>query len=248
MEPTDHLEQTEPSIHKTEQESCETECSVLAPESEITTKQNPMDDSKAGEPVYTSQWLRENTRIHGWLKFILYWYFPLGLLSAIFHALIEVLSGSRGLPLVSSLFGYCTSIILLFIPICLFRLRKPNAVFYAFLYLLYDCLQITVAIALGLLPLLASIPSFAINIALLFYFELSKQVRNVIPLSFRKTSKLDRIVYRVLLTFFAICSLVFLYGITIPVDLFTFVTGLLFSFFLFGFLLLSLYPPKNEKK
>ena len=212
MEPADQHEQPKPSNPKTEQERYDTERSVVAPESEITTKQNPMDmdDSKAGEPVYTSQWLRENTRIHGWLKFILYWYLPFNILCAVILFIIKISSGSYhgAMFLVPLLFATCFNISLSIVPICLFQLRKPNAVFYACLYPLLECVISFENTLYGLSPLLNSILSLLTNIALLLYFGLSKQVKNVIPLSLRKISKLDRIVGWVLFTLFAIMQII----------------------------------------
>ena len=198
MEPTNQHEQTEPFIHETEQARCDTERPATASMAETTTNQKPIDDSKAGEPVYTSQWLRDNTEIHGWLAFIIYWYFPIGALLSILVPIC--IDGFDVITFLGTLLFMSPSVV----TVCLFHLRRPNAVFYACLSLRITCLSYITCIVFGLFPLLESIIRLVTGIAFLLYFGLSEQVKDVIPLPFRKVSKLDRIVYWGILTLLAI--------------------------------------------
>ncbi len=154
------------------------------------------------EVVNSSKWLKENTKIQGWLSFFLFVLLAGGILSAgypLFTFNFEDYAGNYCLASVDILTGF----ILLGIAAYTFYAflnRKPNAVFWGEVY-------VVLVFGSNLLNLLAGgadddilngtkqmAKSMVWSVIWLLYLIFSKQVKMIIPKSFRKISVTDIVI------------------------------------------------------
>ena len=170
-----------------------------AKDNETDTESSITVEEGTGEFVYTSEYLKENTEIHGWLSFFLFAIIVGGVISAIYPIVTynpAEYGGSNILPLGDVILG----IMLLGISIYTlysFTQRKPNAVFLGKTY-------VVAVFATNLLSLfggdfettgLGSLPQIIRGLvwAVIWfsYLCLSEQVQEVIPKEYRKLRNSD---------------------------------------------------------
>lgn len=160
-------------------------------------------DNETDEFVYTSEWLKENTSIGGWLTFFLFSVGLSGITSLVMFFLqskVEVYGDSTFLFYADALF-ILASVCLAGYIIYAFINRKPNAVFWARIYLAFLIInhvltfigESTDGPATGAYPY--SIRAAVICVIWLFYTVYSSQVEEIIPKEFRRISKHDWIVF-----------------------------------------------------
>lgn len=165
--------------------------------------------------VYTSEWLKSNTQIKGWLIFFLLAIFVGGLISAIssftnFDA--ADYGGTIWLGAVDIFIGVCLFAIAIY-TIYAFIQRKPNALFYGRLY-------VFLVFATNIISAIGGDPEFGTvkqvvrgiiwSIIWFFYLLLSDQVQRVIPKPFRKVKTSD---WSILAVFIMISILCFAIGV-----------------------------------
>lgn len=166
-------------------------------ETETGDNDNGIETDEFGEPIYTSEWLKENTNIHGWLSFFFFAIAIGGLISAIspiatFNA--ADYAGNMWLGAIDILLGIGMLAIAIY-TIYAFSQRKANAVFYGRLYVvLVFVTNIILLIAnpdAGLGGVKQTFRGIIWGIIWFLYLLYSEQVQEVIPKSFRKVSKFD---------------------------------------------------------
>lgn len=166
--------------------------------------------------VYTSEWLKSNTQIKGWLIFFLLAIFVGGLISAIssftnFNA--ADYEGNIWLGAVDIFIGVCLFAIAIY-TIYAFIQRMPNALFYGRLYVfLVFATNIISAIGgdLELGTVKQVVRGIIWSIIWFFYLLLSVQVQRVIPKAYRKVKALD---WSILAVFIMISIFCFAIGVT----------------------------------
>lgn len=167
--------------------------------------------------VYTSEWLKSNTQIKGWLIFFLLAIFVGGLISAIssftnFNA--ADYGGNIWLGAVDIFIGVCLFAIAIY-TIYAFIQRKPNALFYGRLYVfLVFATNIISAIGgdLEFGTVKQVVRGIIWSIIWFFYLLLSDQVQRVIPKAYRKVKASD---WSILAVFIMISIFCFAIGVTI---------------------------------
>jgi len=156
-------------------------------------------DEENSDFVYTSEWLKAYTDIHGWLTFFLFALALGGLVSAgysIFSINLADYAGNVFLLITDLLPGISLLGIALY-TIYAFVNRKPNAVFWGRVYVLAvlvtNCLSICFGEfeATGLNTIQRAAQSIVWSIVWFLYLAFSKQVKEIIPKPFRKVTKLD---------------------------------------------------------
>lgn len=179
--------------------------------------QAPLETNDTTIPsVYTSEWLKSNTQIKGWLIFFLLAIFVGGLISAIssftnFNA--ADYEGNIWLGAVDIFIGVCLFAIAIY-TIYAFIQRKPNALFYGRLYVfLVFATNIISAIGgdLELGTVKHVVRGIIWSIIWFFYLLLSVQVQRVIPKAYRKVKALD---WSILAVFIMISIFCFAIGVT----------------------------------
>ncbi len=152
-----------------------------------------------GSQVYTSQWLKENTSIHGWLSFFL---FVLGLggvisaFSSLFSINPEDYANNFFLICTDVLPGLCLLAVAIY-TIYAFIARKPNAVFYGKVYVVLVLITNLLSIMIGdfedhgLNTLKQAVKGVFWSIIWFLYLVNSDQVKEIIPPSFRKVTSRD---------------------------------------------------------
>ena len=163
-----------------------------------TFSDDSFETDEFGEPKYTSEWLKNNTEIHGWLSFFFFAIILGGLISAIYPiatynaadygyngwlGAVDVFTGL-------SMFGIAVY------TVYAFTHRKPNAVFYGRFYVIL--VFVTNIISLiggveenGLQNTTQVVRGIVWGIIWFMYLLFSNQVQEVIPKSFRKVSGID---------------------------------------------------------
>lgn len=151
-----------------------------------------------GEPKYTSEWLKSNTEIHGWLSFFFFAIILGGIISAIYPIATYNAAdyGYNGwLGAVDVLTGLSMLGIAVY-TVYTFTHRKPNAVFYGRFYVIL--VFVTNIISLiggvdenGLQNTTQVVRGIVWGIVWFLYLLFSDQVQEVIPKSFRKVSGID---------------------------------------------------------
>lgn len=175
---------------------------------------------ESGIPTsYTSKWLKENTSIKSWLSFFL----TIVLLSGIFNAIYPIATQSSSfsafLNAVDVILGLLGSGIAIY-TVYAFIQRKPNAVYSAIMFvvimIMTNIIDIlgneNVIIVIRLIRILwgGGLIAFLLN---------SKQVKEVIPLPYRKLRRLDRGILVVLTIVLIVCaSIAFVHKRTITRD------------------------------
>lgn len=183
-----------------------------------TVSDDSFETDEFGEPTYTSEWLKNNTEIHGWLSFFFFAIILGGLISAIYPiatynaadcgyngwlGAVDVFTGL-------SMFGIAVY------TVYAFTHRKPNAVFYGRFYVIL--VSVTKIISLiggveenGLQNTIPVVRGVVWGIVWFLYLLFSNQVQRVIPKSFRKVSGLD---WGVLIVLVSIPFALFLIGLS----------------------------------
>lgn len=160
--------------------------------------------------VYTSEWLKSNTQIKGWLIFFLFAIFVGGLISAIssftnFNA--EDYGGNLWIGSIDIFIGVCLFAIAIY-TIYAFAQRKPNALFYGRLYVfLVFATNIISAFGgdLDFATIKSVIRGIIWSIVWFFYLLLSNQVQRVIPKSFRKVKTIDWSIFAIFIMILIFC-------------------------------------------
>lgn len=162
-----------------------------------TEEEGELEIDEFGEPIYTSEWLKDNTNIHGWLSFFFFAIAVGGLISAIYPIATfnaADYAGNIWLGAIDILMGIGMLAIASY-TIYAFTQRKPNAVFYGRLYVVL--VFVTNIISLignpdaGLGGVKQTFRGIIWGIIWFLYLLYSEQVQEVIPKSFRKVSKFD---------------------------------------------------------
>lgn len=151
-----------------------------------------------GEPKYTSEWLKCNTKIHGWLSFFFFAIILGGIISAIYPIVTynaETYGYNGWLGAVDVFTGLSMFGIAVY-TVYAFTHRKPNAVFYGRFYVML--VFVTNIISLiggveenGLQNTTQVVRGIVWGIVWFLYLLFSDQVQEVIPKSFRKVSGID---------------------------------------------------------
>ena len=162
-----------------------------------TEEEGELETDEFGEPIYTSEWLKDNTNIHGWLSFFFFAIAVGGIISAIYPIATfnaADYAGNIWLGAIDILLGIGMLAIACY-TIYAFTQRKPNAVFYGRLYVVL--VFVTNIISLignpdaGLGGVKQTFRGIIWGIIWFLYLLYSEQVQEVIPKSFRKVSKFD---------------------------------------------------------
>ena len=162
-----------------------------------TEEEGELETDEFGEPIYTSEWLKDNTNIHGWLSFFFFAIAVGGLISAVYPIATfnaANYAGNMWLGAIDILLGVGMLAIAIY-TIYAFTQRKPNAVFYGRLYVVL--VFVTNIISLignpdaGLGGVKQTFRGIIWGIIWFLYLLYSEQVQEVIPKSFRKVSKFD---------------------------------------------------------
>lgn len=171
-----------------------------------------------GEPKYTSDWLKGNTEIHGWLLFFFFAILLGGFISAIYPIVTYNVAdygysgwlGAVDVFIGLSLFGIAIY------TVYAFTYRKPNAVFYGRFYVIL--VSVTKIISLvggveenGLQNTTPVVRGVVWGIVWFLYLLFSNQVQRVIPKSFRKVSGFD---WGILIVLVSIPFALFLIGLS----------------------------------
>lgn len=194
----DSSQKEQSSEEEQKQEPCQQDnIEETRDETETEDNDNGIETDEFGEPIYTSEWLKENTNIHGWLSFFFFAIAIGGLISAIspiatFNA--ADYAGNMWLGAIDILLGIGMLAIAIY-TIYAFSQRKANAVFYGRLYVVL--VFVTNIISLignpdaGLGGVKQTFRGIIWGIIWFLYLLYSEQVQEVIPKSFRKVSKFD---------------------------------------------------------
>lgn len=157
------------------------------------------EDKESQDEVhqYTSEWLKENTNIHGWLSFFIFAIALGGLISAFSSVATynaEDYAGSIWLGSIDVFLGFGLLAIAIY-TIYAFCQRKPNAVFYGRLYVILVFVTNIISVIgsedAGFSELNQAVRGIIWGTVWFFYLLLSNQVQEIIPKSFRKVNKID---------------------------------------------------------
>lgn len=160
---------------------------------ETTENSLPLDEN--GDEAYTSEWLKENTSISGWLSFFLVVLGIGGVLSALSIFTMKPIDYAYNTFLMFvDVFTMLFMLALAIYTIYAFNTRRPNAIFYARFYVI-------MVFVTGLLSLLGGVDDsnsfkegirgIVWGVVWFVYLGNSKQVQRIIPPSFRKVSVVD---------------------------------------------------------
>lgn len=184
----DDVGETE-SVQRDEDDKLEEESAPVA--------EDELEEKNLDEHAYSSEWLKQNTHIRGWLSFFLFAIAVGGLVSAVYPIATfdsADYAGDMWLGAVDILTGVFLLGIALY-TVYAFNTRKPNAVFYARLYVVLIIVTNIVTLLSGddteFGGVKQSIRGIVWGVVWFFYLLLSKQIKEVIPKSFRKISKTD---------------------------------------------------------
>ena len=168
-------------------------------EEESTTEENDsgLEADEFGEPIYTSEWLKENTNIHGWLSFFLFAIAVGGIISAVYPIATfnaADYAGNMWLGAIDILLGIGMLAIAIY-TLYAFSQRKSNAVFYGRLYVVLVFVTNIILLignpATGFGGVKQTFKGIIWGIIWFLYLLYSEQVQEVIPKSFRKVNKFD---------------------------------------------------------
>ena len=189
--------QEEHSPEVKEEPTIQNTTEVIEDESVTEENGNGLEADEFGEPIYTSEWLKENTNIHGWLSFFFFAIAVGGIISAVYPIATfnaADYAGNMWLGAIDILLGIGMLAIAIY-TIYAFTQRKPNAVFYGRLYVVL--VFVTNIISLignpdaGLGGVKQTFKGIIWGIIWFLYLLYSEQVQEVIPKSFRKVSKFE---------------------------------------------------------
>lgn len=172
---------------------------------EQTNQLVSVEDDKPSIPlVYTSEWLKSNTEMEGWLLLFFVFIFLEGLLS-VANSFKNYDNADYGESVwfgVGDIFISISLFAIALYTIYAFIQRKSNALFYGRLYCLLVLIG-NIIVAIG-----GDLEAKGIiiwSIVWFLYLLLSDQVERVIPKSFRKVEKYDWIILAVLIIIPVIC-------------------------------------------
>lgn len=189
--------QEEPTPEIKEEPTAQNTPEVIEEESATEENDSGLEADEFGEPIYTSEWLKENTNIHGWLLFFFFAIAIGGIISAVYPIATfnaADYAGNMWLGAIDIILGIGMLAIAIY-TIYAFTQRKPNAVFYGRLYVVL--VFVTNIISLignpdaGLGGVKQTFKGIIWGIVWFLYLLYSEQVQEVIPKSFRKVSKFD---------------------------------------------------------
>lgn len=167
--------------------------------SEQPISDNELPTDEYGNQIYTSEWLKENTSVSGWLGFFL---FALGIGGSL--TLIMSVFSIKPEDYANNFFLICTDVV----PgLCMFAIsvytiyafvsRKPNAVFYGRFYVILVLVTNILSLMIGefddfgLNTMKRAMQGIVWAIIWFIYLAVSNQVEEVIPKPFRKATKRD---------------------------------------------------------
>lgn len=204
-EPTDSRITSEDNIENTtdfkEVEGVSVERSQIEENVNLTdsaVSDDTLEMDEFDEPKYTSEWLKSNTEIHGWLSFFFFAIILGGLISAIYPIATYNAAdyGYNGWLGTVDVFTGLSMLGIAVYTVYAFTHRKPNAVFYGRFYVIL--VFVTNIITLiggveenGLQNTTQVVRGIVWGIVWFLYLLFSDQVQEVIPKSFRKVSGID---------------------------------------------------------
>lgn len=189
--------QEKPTSGVKEEPTVQNTSEVIEEESVTEENDSGLEADEFGEPIYTSEWLKENTNVHGWLLFFFFAIAIGGIISAVYPIATfnaADYAGNMWLGAIDIILGIGMLAIAIY-TIYAFTQRKPNAVFYGRLYVVL--VFVTNIISLignpdaGLGGVKQTFKGIIWGIIWFLYLLYSEQVQEVIPKSFRKVSKFD---------------------------------------------------------
>lgn len=156
-------------------------------------------EANAVPPAYTSEWLKANTKIHGWLSFFMVVLILGGLVSAVYPIAtfdFDDYAGNACLAAVDIMTGLCLLAVAIY-TVWGFVKRKPNAVFWGLTYVAFAFLTNLLSLVGGgaedggFQSTSRVVRSMMSQVVWFFYLIYSDQVKRIIPKSFRKVSMID---------------------------------------------------------
>lgn len=204
--------------NKSEDKSSDIKENDIIQDNKKNVKETPGNNvDKNDKSLYTSEWLKKNTNIHGWLAFFLFVIALGGIVNAIYPIVtfnIEDYAGDMWLGAVDIIIGIELFFISLY-TIYAFYKRKPNAVLYARLYIVIVFLINIISLIADFKNGISGISGIFWGIIWFLYLLFSEQVKQVIPKSFRKVNIIDWGVLGVIIMVPFICFAIGLYNIYI---------------------------------
>ena len=172
-------------------------------EPQFDSEQNNYEElsyDEEGNPIYTSKWLQKNTTLLGGVAFCLLVIWAIAIYSSYIN--VEDILEVKATPYLYNelkyfipfgvIYSICLPALATYITYAFIK-RKPNAVFWG---RVFSIILFTMNFW-GLLYAAdgkANVVSVFIPVGFLCFFSVSDQVKSVIPLSFRKTTKWDWII------------------------------------------------------
>ncbi len=182
----------------------------------IEEEENTLPLDEYGNQIYTSEWLKENTSIHGWLSFFLFALALGGLISAgssLFTIKPEDYANNFFLICTDVVPGLCMLGVAIY-TIYAFNERKANAVFYGKFYVALVLVTNLLSIVIddfdetGLNTLKHAVRGVIWSIIWFIYLINSNQVEEIIPSSFRTITRRDWGIVAAIIAFPLLCLLI----------------------------------------
>lgn len=213
-------------------------CAELADENDKTSSEEETDnleiaycgkenDNSASEDedfTFTSEWLKENTEIRGWLGFFFFAIAIGGLISAVYPIAtfnIADYAGNLWLGAIDVISGINLLAVAIY-TIYAFCKRKPNAVFYGKLYVMIVFVTNVISAIGGVNEAAGGIQNpirgIVWGILWFLYLLFSNQVREVIPISFRKIRKIDWAILSGIVSVPVLCFVIGLLSVNAEVE------------------------------
>lgn len=193
-----NIENSTSSIHE-ESNPVSLDTKETSPFGDEEIKANSLPTDEYGGQINTSEWLKENTSIHGWLSFFLFALAVGGVISAfasLFTIKPEDYANNFFLICTDVLPGICMLAVAIY-TIYAFNARKPNAVFFGKFYVVLVLVTNLLSLIIGdfdehgLNTLRQAVKGVFWSIIWFLYLINSEQVQEIIPPSFRKVSRRD---------------------------------------------------------
>ncbi len=183
-----HEQQEEPEQPELQQD--EEVVTRLAATETAADDDDELATDEYGDYIYTSEWLRRNTSLWGWLTLFLVAIGFGGIASALQTVIsfnLDDYGGSMMLASVDIIVGFVLLAISIY-TIYAFLMRKRDAVYYAKTYVVMAFVTNVITLFTGEV---SSLRGIVWGIVWFIYLLNSNQVETVIPPSFRKVSKTD---------------------------------------------------------
>lgn len=185
-------------------------------------KENSDDEDE--DFTFTSEWLKENTEIRGWLGFFFFAIAIGGLISAVYPIAtfnIADYAGNLWLGAIDVISGIILFAVAIY-AIYAFCQRKPNAVFYGKLYVIIVFVTNVISAIGGTTEELGGIQNpirgIVWGIIWFVYLLFSNQVKEVIPISFRKIRKIDWAILSGIVSVPVLCFVIGLLSVNAEVE------------------------------